>query len=147
MTRHRHISSIQKLALGTLKFLVLAFGTLASIALFCSCRSSDIATHESSVQNRMQETISQDSNPVLMFSVPYCLLFVGCKVCASRVQSRYRHCRLARPRTYSNFAEAQPDFTVFDGKGTQKTRNYSDNNFGFSFTFCRKGTILTNNQQ
>lgn len=51
MTRHRFISSIHKLALGT----------LASIALFCSCRSSDIATRESSVQNRMQETVSQDS--------------------------------------------------------------------------------------
>ena len=51
MTRHRHISSIHKLA----------FGTLASIALFCSCRSSDIATRESSSQNRMQETVSQDS--------------------------------------------------------------------------------------
>ena len=61
MTRHRFISSIHKLALGTLKFLALAFGTLASIALFCSCRSSDIATRESSVQNRMQETVSQDS--------------------------------------------------------------------------------------
>ena len=51
MTRHRFISSIHKLALGT----------LASIALFCSCRSSDIATRESSTQNRMQETVSQDS--------------------------------------------------------------------------------------
>ena len=51
MTRHRHISSIHKLAIGT----------LATIALFCSCRSSDIATNESSVQNRMQETVSQDS--------------------------------------------------------------------------------------
>ena len=71
MTRHRFISSIHKLALDTLKFLALAFGTLkfavltlgtlASIALFCSCRSSDIATRESSIQNRMQETISQDS--------------------------------------------------------------------------------------
>ena len=61
MTRHRHISSIHKLALGTLKFLALAFGTLAPIALFCSCRSSDIATRESSTQNRMQETVSQDS--------------------------------------------------------------------------------------
>ena len=61
MTRHRIISSIHKLALGTLKFLALAFGTLATIALFCSCRSSDIATRESSVQNRMQETVSQDS--------------------------------------------------------------------------------------
>ena len=71
MTRHRHISRINKLALGTLKFLALAFGTLkfavltlgtlAYIALFCSCRSSDIATRESSTQNRMQETISQDS--------------------------------------------------------------------------------------
>ena len=61
MTRHRHISSIHKLALGTLKFLALAFGTLATIALLCSCRSSEIATRESSVQNRMQETISQDS--------------------------------------------------------------------------------------
>ena len=61
MTRHRIISSIHKLALGTLKFLALAFGTLASIALFCSCRSSDIATRESSSQNRMQETVSQDS--------------------------------------------------------------------------------------
>ena len=71
MTRHRHISSIQKLAIGTLNFLaltlgklkfaVLTLGTLASIALFCSCRSSDIATCESSTQNRMQETVSQDS--------------------------------------------------------------------------------------
>ena len=61
MTRHRIISSIHKLALGTLKYLALAFGTLASIALFCSCRSSDIATRESSTQNRMQETVSQDS--------------------------------------------------------------------------------------
>ena len=71
MTRHRHINSIHGLvlstlnflvfALGTLKFAVLTLGTLASIALFCSCRSSDIATRESSVQNRMQETVSQDS--------------------------------------------------------------------------------------
>ena len=61
MTRHRHISSIHKLALGTLKFLAFALGTLASIALFCSCRSSDIATRESETQNRMQETVSQDS--------------------------------------------------------------------------------------
>ena len=61
MTRHRFISSIHKLALGTLKFLAFALGTLASIALFCSCRSSDIATRESSSQNRMQETVSQDS--------------------------------------------------------------------------------------
>ena len=61
MTRHRIISSIHKFALSTLKLLALAFGTLASIALFCSCRSSDIATRESSSQNRMQETIYQDS--------------------------------------------------------------------------------------
>ena len=61
MTRHRFISSIHKFALSTLKLLALAFGTLASIALFCSCRSSDIATRESETQNRMQETISQDS--------------------------------------------------------------------------------------
>ena len=71
MTRHRLICSIHKLAictlnflafaLGTLKFAVLALCTLASIALFCSCRSSDIATRESSSQNRMQETVSQDS--------------------------------------------------------------------------------------
>ena len=61
MTRHRFISSIHKFALSTLKLLALAFGTLASIAFFCSCRSSDIATRESSVQNRMQETVSQDS--------------------------------------------------------------------------------------
>ena len=61
MTRHRHISSIHKLAFGTLKFLALALGTLAAIALFCSCRSSDIATREYSTQNLMQETISQDS--------------------------------------------------------------------------------------
>ena len=61
MTRHRIISSIHKLALGTLKFLALAFGTLASIAIFCSCRSSDIATRESDTQNRMQETASQGS--------------------------------------------------------------------------------------
>ena len=71
MTRHRHISSIHKLVLSTLKFLALAFGTLkfavlalvtlASVALFCSCRSSYIATRESSSQNRMQETVSQDS--------------------------------------------------------------------------------------
>ena len=40
---------------------MLTLGTLASIALFCSCRSSDIATRESETQNRMQETISQDS--------------------------------------------------------------------------------------
>ena len=51
MTRHSFISSI----------LALALGTLATIALFCSCRSSDIATRESSSQNHMQETISQDS--------------------------------------------------------------------------------------
>ena len=61
MTRHRFISSIHKLAFGTLKFLALAFGTLASIAIFCSCRSSDIATRESDTLNRMQETVSQDS--------------------------------------------------------------------------------------
>ena len=61
MTRHRFISSIHKFALSTLKLLALAFGTLASIALFCSCRSSDIATRESSTLNRMQETVSQDS--------------------------------------------------------------------------------------
>ena len=61
MTRHSFINSIHKLAFGTLKFLALAFGTLASIALFCSCRSSDIAKRESSSQNRMQETVSQDS--------------------------------------------------------------------------------------
>ena len=61
MTRHRFISSIHKFALSTLKLLALAFGTLASIAFFCSCRSSDIATRESSSQNRMQETVSQDS--------------------------------------------------------------------------------------
>ena len=61
MTRHRFISSIHKFALSTLKLLALAFGTLATIALFCSCRSSDIATRESSSQNHMQETISQDS--------------------------------------------------------------------------------------
>ena len=71
MTRHRLINSIHKLAFGTLNFLafalgalklaVLTLGTLATIALFCSCRSSDIATRESSSQNRMQETVSQDS--------------------------------------------------------------------------------------
>ena len=61
MTRHRFISSIHKLAFGTLKFAVLTLGTLATIALLCSCRSSDIATRESSVQNHMQETVSQDS--------------------------------------------------------------------------------------
>ena len=61
MTRHRFISSIHKLAFGTLKFAVLALGTLAFIALFCSCRSSDIATRESDTQNHMQETVSQDS--------------------------------------------------------------------------------------
>ena len=61
MTRHRFISSIHKLAFGTLYFLAFALGTLASIALFCSCRSSDIATRESSIENRMQETVSQDS--------------------------------------------------------------------------------------
>ena len=61
MTRHRFISSIHKFALSTLKLHALAFGTLASIAFFCSCRSSDIATRESSSQNRMQETVSQDS--------------------------------------------------------------------------------------
>ena len=38
------------------KYLFLTF-----IALFCSCRSSDIATRESSIENRMQETVSQDS--------------------------------------------------------------------------------------
>ena len=51
MTRHRFISSI----------LALTLGTLATIALFCSCRSSDIATRESSSQNYIQETVSQDS--------------------------------------------------------------------------------------
>ena len=71
MTRHSFISSIHKLAFGTLtsvalafgtlKLVVLTLGTLASVALLCSCRSSDIATRESSVQNRMQETVSQDS--------------------------------------------------------------------------------------
>ena len=71
MTRHRLINSIHKLAFGTLNFLafafgtlqfaVLALGTLAFIALFCSCRSSDIATRESDTQNHMQETVSQDS--------------------------------------------------------------------------------------
>ena len=61
MTRHRFISSIHKLAFGTLKFAVLALGTLATIALFCSCRSSDIATRESDTQNHMQEKVSQDS--------------------------------------------------------------------------------------
>ena len=71
MTRHRLISSIHKLAFGTLKFAVLALGTLkfavltlgtlATITLFCSCRSSDIATRESDTQNLMQETVSQDS--------------------------------------------------------------------------------------
>ena len=71
MTRHRLISNIHKLAictlnflafaLGTLKFAVLTLGTLATIAFFCSCRSSDIATRESSSQNHMQETVSQDS--------------------------------------------------------------------------------------
>ena len=49
------------LALGTLKFAVLTLGTLATITLFCSCRSSDIATRESDTQNLMQETVSQDS--------------------------------------------------------------------------------------
>ena len=71
MTRHRLINSIHGLVLstlnflafafGTLKFAVLTLGTLASIALFCSCRSSDIATRESDTQNLMQETVSQDS--------------------------------------------------------------------------------------
>ena len=61
MTRHRIINRIHKLAFDTLKFAVLALGTLATIALFCSCRSSDIATRESDTQNHMQETISQDS--------------------------------------------------------------------------------------
>ena len=61
MTRHRLISSIHKLAFGTLKFAVLTLCTLATIALFCSCRSSDIATRESDTQNHMQETMSQDS--------------------------------------------------------------------------------------
>ena len=61
MTRHRLISSILALTLGTLQFAVLALGTLANIALFCSCRSSDIATRESVTQNCMQETVSQDS--------------------------------------------------------------------------------------
>ena len=61
MTRHRHISSIHKLALGTLAFVAIALSTLASIALFCSCRSSDIATCESDTLNRMQETVSMDT--------------------------------------------------------------------------------------
>ena len=61
MTRHRFISSIHKLAFGTLKFAVFALCTLASIALFSSCRSSDTATRESVTQNHMQETVSQDS--------------------------------------------------------------------------------------
>ena len=71
MTRHRFISSIHKLVLSTLNFLALAFGTLklavltlgtlAYIALLCSCRSSYIATRESDILNRMQETIYQDS--------------------------------------------------------------------------------------
>ena len=61
MTRHRLINSIHKLAFGTLKFAVLTLGSLATIALFCSCRSSDIATRESVTQNHMQETVSQDS--------------------------------------------------------------------------------------
>ena len=61
MTRHRIISSIHKFALSTLKLLALASGTLASIALFCSFRCSDIATRESDILNRMQETVSQDS--------------------------------------------------------------------------------------
>ena len=61
MTRHRLINSIHGLVLSTLNFLAFALGTLASIALFCSCRSSDIATRESSSQNYMQETVSQDS--------------------------------------------------------------------------------------
>ena len=61
MTRHRFISSIHKLVLSTLNFLVFALGTLASIAFFCSCRSSDITTRESVIQNHMQETVSQDS--------------------------------------------------------------------------------------
>ena len=71
MTRHSFINSIHKLAFGTLKFAVLALGTLkfavltlgtlATITLFCSCRSSDIATRESDTQNLMQETVSQDS--------------------------------------------------------------------------------------
>ena len=51
MTRHRLIHNI----------LALAFGTMTFIALFCSCRSSDIATRESSIENRKQETVSQDS--------------------------------------------------------------------------------------
>ena len=51
MTRHRLISSI----------LALTLGTLASISLFCSCRSSDIAKRESVTQNHMQETVSLDS--------------------------------------------------------------------------------------
>ena len=34
---------------------------LTPLLLFCSCRSSDIATRESSIENRMQETVSQDS--------------------------------------------------------------------------------------
>ena len=61
MTRHRFIHSILALAFSALKIVALALGTLATIALFCSCRSSDIATRESSSQNRMQETVSQDS--------------------------------------------------------------------------------------
>ena len=51
MTRHRLIHNI----------LALAFGTMTFIALFCSCRSSDIATRESSIENHKQETVSQDS--------------------------------------------------------------------------------------
>ena len=34
---------------------------LTPLLLFCSCRSSDIATRESSIENRKQETVSQDS--------------------------------------------------------------------------------------
>ena len=34
---------------------------LTPLLLFCSCRSSDIATRESSIENHKQETVSQDS--------------------------------------------------------------------------------------
>ena len=61
MTRHRFIHSILALAFSALKIVALALGTLATIALLCSCRSSDIATRESDILNRMQETIYQDS--------------------------------------------------------------------------------------
>ena len=50
-------------------------------------------------------------------------------------------CKPSAEPNCSRFAEVQPGFTVFDGKGTQKTRNYFDNNYGSSFTFYRKSRL------